>query len=337
MNGAIDIVLYWVDSTDLNWQEKRKKYFNKDRPDARSDMEIRFQSWDNLQYLFRGIEKFMPWVHKVFFVTCGQIPDFLNTRNSKLEIVNHEEFMPREYLPTFNSSAIEMNFFRIKDLSDNFIIFNDDMFPVQPVEEDYYFRNNLPCDEAVENIVTTAAFGPVGEMARYSTINNMFIINRHFHKREVQSKDYDKWFNQDYGELLERTESLTYWNDFPGFYDPHVPSGLKKSVMQEIWEEENDSLDRSCRSRFRAYTDVTQYVVRYWQLCTGKFFPRRTQGRPFFVDETNCEKAVCAIRNQEMPVVCVNENCVGSQFEKVKEAVNEALAEILPEKSSFEK
>ena len=336
-NRSIDVVLYWVDERDTKWQEIKERYFAVEKPDRRSDSRIRYQGWDNLKYLFRGIEAFMPWIHRVYFVTCGQKPEFLNENSEKLVLVNHDEFMPSKYLPTFNSSAIEMNFHRINGLSENFIIFNDDMFPIRPVSEEYYFIDNLPCDEAVENIITTAAFGPVGEMARYSTINNMFIINRHFRKRQVQEQFPYKWFNTKYEELLERTESLKYWNDFPGFYDPHVPSGLKKSVMQEIWNAEEEALDKSCQSRFRSYRDVTQYVVRYWQLCSGEFVPRKTVGRPFFVDGKNYMNAVNAIKEQSMPVVCINENCEGAEFETIKAEVNSALDLVLPNKSSFEK
>jgi hypothetical protein len=95
----------------------------------------------------------------------GHIPNFLNTENPKLEIVRYEDYIPKEYLPVFNSNTIEMNYHRIDDLSENFVLFNDDMIPLQPIDEEYYFQNNRVCDEAVENIVVTAAFEPVSHMA----------------------------------------------------------------------------------------------------------------------------------------------------------------------------
>ncbi|WP_407192009.1 hypothetical protein [Citrobacter freundii] len=36
-------------------------------------------------------------------VTCGQIPSWIDTKNKKLNIVFHKDFIPEEYLPTFNS------------------------------------------------------------------------------------------------------------------------------------------------------------------------------------------------------------------------------------------
>lgn len=35
--------------------------------------EERYRDWDNLQYWFRGVEKFAPWVRKIHFVTWGHL------------------------------------------------------------------------------------------------------------------------------------------------------------------------------------------------------------------------------------------------------------------------
>ena len=71
-------------------------------------------------------------------MTWGHIPQFLKTNHSKIRILRHEDYIPKQYLPTFNSNTIEMNYHRIRDLSENFIIFNDDTFPLQPIEETYF-------------------------------------------------------------------------------------------------------------------------------------------------------------------------------------------------------
>ena len=63
--------------------------------------ENRFRDCDNLQYVFRGIEKYVPWANKIYFITWGHVPGWLNTDNDKIVIVKHEDFIPKEYLPTF--------------------------------------------------------------------------------------------------------------------------------------------------------------------------------------------------------------------------------------------
>ncbi len=65
MNKPIDVVIPWVDGSDTNWQNEKNKYLTSgDFPDV-ATATYRFRSWDNLHYIFRGIEKFMPWVNKV--------------------------------------------------------------------------------------------------------------------------------------------------------------------------------------------------------------------------------------------------------------------------------
>lgn len=141
----IDIVLPWVDDKDPVWQEERAQFLGEATVSA-----TRYESWDNLQYIFRAIEQNMPWFRYVFFVTWGHVPSWLNEENAHLRVVRHDDYIPKEYLPTFNSNVIEMNYHRIKELSENFILFNDDLIPLQPIGKDYYFQKNMPCEEAVE-------------------------------------------------------------------------------------------------------------------------------------------------------------------------------------------
>ena len=279
----------------------------------------------------------MPWFHKIVLITYGHLPDFLVIDHPRLIIVNHKDYLPPQYLPTFNSSTIEMNIHRIQNLCENYVYFNDDVFPLQSVKEEYYFQNNMVCDEAVENIITTAAFGPVANMARYMQVNNMFIINKYFKKREVQKKHPEQWFCEEYGDRLERTKSLEYWRDFPGFYDPHLANAMKKSTLSKLWEKEPEILDRASQNHFRAHSDVTQYLIRYWQLCEGEFIPRRTQGKVFFVDIHNYKEVANSIRSREYQMISINENCTAEEFQIIKKEINQALTEIFPEKSSFEK
>ena len=76
----------------------------------------------------------------MFFVTCGQKPDWLDETNPKLRLINHAAYIPSEYFPTFHSDTIELNLHRIPDLSERFVLFNDDMFLLRPSTPDQFFR-----------------------------------------------------------------------------------------------------------------------------------------------------------------------------------------------------
>lgn len=137
----IDFVILWVDGNDKAWQDEKNKYL-----DIKGDTgENRFRDCNNLQYLFRGIEKYASFVNKVFFITWGHIQAWLDTTNPKLEIVKHEEFIPKEYLPTFNSNVIELNLHRIKNLSEKFVLLNDDLFFLKETKKEDFFIKRLTC------------------------------------------------------------------------------------------------------------------------------------------------------------------------------------------------
>ena len=121
--NEIDFVLPWVDGSDTDWIRERNHYLGIKEENVETS---RFRDWENLQYWFRGVEKFAPWVRRIYFVTWGHVPKWLNTAHPKLTVVRHEDYIPAEYLPTFSSHPIELNLHRIKGLSDRFVYFNDE-------------------------------------------------------------------------------------------------------------------------------------------------------------------------------------------------------------------
>ena len=66
MNSPIDVVIPWVDDSDPEWRKQRDFWAKKTSYDKFEKSNVRFQSWDNLQYWFRSIETCMPWINKIF-------------------------------------------------------------------------------------------------------------------------------------------------------------------------------------------------------------------------------------------------------------------------------
>lgn len=324
----MDFVLIWVDSNDPEWQKEYQRYAINAKGDKR---EIRFRDWDNLQYWFRGVEQFAPWVDKIFFITCGHLPKWLNTNAPKLRVIKHSDYIPAEYLPTFNSHTIELNLHRIKELSEEFVYFNDDMFLTNAVSPDNFFHNGLPCDMAVLNAVSDDCIGHI-------LLNNNSCINRNFQKRKVIKENWRKWYNPKYGLFLYRTLALSAWRHFTGFYDPHLPNAFLKSTFSEVWAKEYKLLDETCRSRFRDDTNVSQYLMRYWQLATGRFHPRNTckSAKYYSLTEKEMNEIVIAIEKQKKKVIVLNDT-EAEGFEIKKGMLQAAFNKILSDKSVYEK
>ena len=88
----------------------------------------RFQDNEELRYSLRSIERFAPWVRKVWIVTNGQVPNWLDLTNPRIAIVTHQDIFPNSsHLPTFSSPAIETHLHRIKGISARFVYLNDDV------------------------------------------------------------------------------------------------------------------------------------------------------------------------------------------------------------------
>ena len=331
MSFKIDVVIPWVDGNDPKWRRNKNEY---DKNATISD--IRYESWDCLQYVFRGIEKYMPWVNNVFFVTWGHLPSWINENNSRLKIVKHEDYIPDKYLPTFNSNTIEMNYHRIKELSENYILFNDDLYPLSYIPMEYYFNNGLPCGESIETHFVLKGIGDADLQIAYAQVNNSVILNDHFNKQEVIMKHYDKWFSPALGKRVEQNNVLKYWRNFESFVFPHEAMPMKKSTLEAIWKVEFEKLDKASCNRFRAASDITHRLVSQWQFCTGNFEPRKSIGHVYHANNANIDEIITEIIQCKYPIVCVNED-EGQDFSLLKSKLAQALNKVLPDKCSFEK
>ncbi len=331
INSDIDIVIPWVDGSDPEWQEEFRKYAAKEMG-RDSNTEIRYRDWDNLQYLFRGIEKFAPWVRKVHFVTTGQKPKWLNVNAPKLNFVRHQDFIPQEFLPTFSVRPIELNLHRIEGLAEQFVYFNDDYFLLRPVRPERFFRNGLPCDMAVLDTL------PMGGSRGHMLMNDVNVVNSHFPKSAVLKAHPLKWLNLRYGSQLLRTLSLLPFSVFPGFRNHHMPQAFLKSTFREVWEVEEPLLREVSAHRFRDITDVNQYIFRFWQLMSGKFHPVNIVNTScrYNLTDHDLEALTAAIKTQKRDILVMADSDDVTDFNGMVAKINAAFETILPEKSTFE-
>ncbi len=331
MVDNIDFVVTWVDGNDPEWQKEKNRYLGLDETDANTGVQ-RYRDWDLMKYWFRGVECFAPWVHKIFFVTCGQRPAWLNIDAEKLVCVNHSDYMPADVLPTFNSSAIEIGIHKIKGLSNHFVQFNDDFFPINTLQPDDFFVDGFPCDYAALDALT-----PNGEF-EYLRMNNMLIINKHFSKKEVLSNYRDKWINlKDIKTLFRTVEMLRPWTSFSAIRDFHCPLAFTIEDFERVWNAIPDVMNNTQGHRFRSKEDNTAWLVRYWRLMEGRFYVKSQQQFGYAEIKDDSLDVVCsAIEGQHKKVLCLNDEYKGSNFDATKNRIISSFEKILPKKSMFE-
>ena len=138
--STIDIVYTWVDGNDINWLTEKKFWLERYRniPQVAKDSS-RFIEHEELRFSLRSVMRNIPWIRKIFILTNGQIPYWLNRNHPKIEIVTHSAVLPAESLPTFNSEAIETGLWNITGLSEYFIYANDDYFFNRPLRPSFFF------------------------------------------------------------------------------------------------------------------------------------------------------------------------------------------------------
>lgn len=334
----IDFVIPWVDGSDPEWRERKNQCLGLSTSDGR---ENRYKDWGFLQYWFRGVEKFAPWVRYVWFICDQEPPKWLNRDHPKLKIVRHEDYLPEEYRPAFSANPIELNLHRIEGLSERFVYFNDDTFLLKPVEKSFFFKRGLPCDSAVMNPVPTDTIAKNGPGTRAFTYYQTCAeyLNRDYDFHTCVKNNITKWLSPCYGTDMIRNILLLAWPRFVGFAEDHMPNAYLKSSFSKAWEQDFDILDATSRHHIRDDRDVNQWLIRIRQLAEGEFVPRKRQKDCNFDIYKDGDLMHRMIREQLKPMICLNDTMIltEQEYRRLQKKVVDDFNSILPEPSDYEK
>ena len=343
----IDVVIPWVDDQDPLWCADRDRYLSQVKSkrnlhnfDTGVD---RYRSWNNLQYIFRGIEIYMPWVRRVHLVTNGQVPAWLSLTNPKLNFVKHSDYIPNKFLPTFNSHTIELNLHRIPDLAEHFIYFNDDTFIIRPMKPtDFFSAKGLPRDQFGLWRVKTTRYSSI---LPHVCLNNMAVLNQNFNQRKVLKDQYTKLYDPRNGATcltLTALMSVISRKDFANILFHHMPAAFLKQTFHDVWAAEPEILASTSSHKFRSKDDVSQYVIRAWQMMTGNFEPRNISAHgehfTYLTDDFSVlTRAIHTrrLRGKSLEMFCISDEKI-KDFQRAKSEIDGALEQLMPKKSTFE-
>ena len=333
----MDFVVTWVDGTDPAWQAEKQACAQKlgQSDGAIDDSAARYRDWGLLKYWFRGVERFAPWVRTIHFVTWGHLPPWLETHHPKLHIVNHADYLPQAFRPTFNSHTLELNLHRIPGLSEQFVYFNDDVFLLRAVQPEDFFKNGKPCDLLA---LQPDVANPNDSVMPYILLNDAMVLARYFDKRTNAKQQPGAYFCPGYPPLHFWYNLLEMaFPKFTGFYTVHGPSPLKKSTLETLWQKEPELLATTSAHPFRQREDVNQYLFREWQKLSGDFVPTNLLRHFRYFDLDNENRALLrCIKKQRAKSICINDSSVPLEFERVRAELEQAMEELLPQRSAFE-
>lgn len=220
----VDAVVMWVDQNDPSYSSMQE--IKKDTPKNKkiNDGVWRYRNSGELKYCLRSIEENLPWVRKIYIVTNGQRPNFIDFTCDKIELVSHKEILDEEYLPTFNSFAIDSALHNINGLSERFVRFSDDYI--------------IGCPVSKEDVLGESGYGVQYLKDRVPESN----LNASFFYRILQ---YSK-------EVVEHAYGRPALHAFP-----HIPQLRSVSQLRAYEEKIADYLKATRASKFRAIENVS--------------------------------------------------------------------------------
>lgn len=225
---AIDVVYTWVDNTDILWQQKYQSFkenYSQNNIGRFAIDDARFSNHNELYYSVKSIRKYLPWVRNIYIVTDEQQPSWLAEFNN-IYIIDHKQIVDEAYLPTFNSHVIEAFLYKIPNLSENFIYFNDDVFVAKSLNKEHFFSaNNLASlFISAKNLQEMQNRG-VSTPTLSASLSSLNLLNQIF--------------------SLRITNSLV-----------HTYYPLKKSSYQQVWQLFDKEIRAFLLNKFRGNNDL---------------------------------------------------------------------------------
>lgn len=308
----IDLVYLWVDGNDPVWLKKKEAAIGKSDSRSAVNCDGRFADNEELRYSLRSVEKYAPWIRRIFIVTDSQVPSWLDTSNEKIRVIDHREILPPEVLPTFNSVVIEHALHRIPDLSEWFLYANDDMFFNRPVSPSDFF---------------TAEGLPVMRMNRRPL--RKFTL---WFKEKVQGRTLSNYnlTIQNAARLVEQRFGRYY-----GAKTHHNIDAYRKSDYAETYELFRDRIEPTLANRERSADDIQRNIYSYTPLALGHARLKYVGSRESFKFHIDNPKHYDKLAALNPMLFCLNDSEYATQADRQR--VGEFLRQRFPNVSSFEK
>lgn len=248
---TIDAVITWVDGDDPVLAAKRSQYISgKEAKAPEIAGATRFASIGEINWCIASINKFAPWIRKIYIVTDGQNPqveEYISEHFEKpipMEIVDHKDIFRgyEQHLPTFNSCTITTMLWRIPGISDHFILFNDDVILGAPTKPTDFF--------SADGSVICHAKWLSTPIARYK----LWLKEKHrgYHKFDFSTM------------ILNSSEILGHKLFFPRMH--HTPHCVSKEFFERFFSEHPDILERNIQYKFRNQNQFSAIALQYMAL-----------------------------------------------------------------------
>lgn len=309
----IDLVYLWVDGSDPEWQAKRNAFLGNAEESSELNCKGRYVDNDELKYSLRSVEKYAPWIRKIFIVTDNQTPGWLDTNNPKVQVVDHREILPQESLPCFDSFAIESCLYKIPGLSECFIYANDDMFINRPVSPNTFFAaDGLP-------------------IIRFN--RKPFRKIRWFWRERIRKKKLHNYSQtiSNAAILMEKKYGI-YYNGMPHHnIDTYLKSDCQR-VTEQIFGNEFKAMQKN---HMRSSNDIQRVVYSYVALVEKRGHLSHPSKKDSLHIQIHKESHFKQFEKYNPMLFCMNDSQYAQDSDRIQ--TKAFLENLFPQKSQFEK
>ncbi len=310
----IDLVYLWVDGSDPAWMVKHDACVGKPKEGSGANCKGRFANNDELKYSLRSVERYAPWIHRIYIVTDHQTPRWLNTSNPKIRIVDHTEILPPEARPCFNSGVLEHHLMNIPDLAEHFLYANDDMCLNGPVTPStFYGEDGLP--------IIRFNFRPFRRLGLW--------IEEHILGKKSGEYRY-RMRVQNAARLVKEKYGIYY-----GGKTHHNIDAYLKSDYRHAYEVFKEQIDSTRTNHVRGVNDIQRNLYSYVALAERRAHLTYVTRRTSFRLHINKAKLYDTFKKYNPTFLCMNDSEAATDADRRRSA--EFLAHLFPEKSQFEK
>ena len=310
---SIDLVYLWVDGNDPEWLAKRNAFFGRKVENSSTNFNGRYLNNDELKFSLRSVERYAPWIRKIFIVTDNQTPKWLDISNPKIQIIDHKDILPHESLPCFNSNVLEQFIYKIPNLSEHFLLSCDDMF-------------------LNKTISPTTFFAPDGfPIIRLN--RKPFRRFRWFLREQVFKKPH-KLFSVSLFNAAElvRHKFGVFYNGLPHHnIDSYIKSDCSR-VSEQIFKNEIDLMKTN---HIRNVNDVARIVYSYVALAEKRGHLRYVSSNESLHIHIQKDRHYEKLQKFNPTFFCMNDTEYADNNDRMKLKV--WLNSRFPEKSEFEK
>ena len=309
---SIDLVYLWVDGNNPEWLAKRAAFL-----DGKTDNSLTnsrsYLNNDELKYSLRSVERYAPWIRNIFILTDNQKPKWLDISNPKIKIIDQNDILPNKSLPCFNSNVLEHFLYKIPNLSEHFLLSNDDMFLNRTVLPNTFF----------------AADGfPIIRLNR-----KPFRRFRWFLREQILKKPHKL-----YSKALFNAAQLVK-NKFGVFYNglPHhnIDSYLKSDCLRVSEQIFKDEIDQMKMNHVRSSNDIQRVIYSYVALAEKRGHLQHVSSKDSLHVHIQKERHYERLEKINPTFFCMNDTEYADDNDRMK--LKEWLNNRFPKKSQFEK